>query len=493
MKLRTRLTVFVALMVVITFGLAMFLNLHISSHDADSDRLFTSHPYSANLLAIIAVVFLSLLLASLISRAIVQPLYKISEGAQKIGAGDLDAWIDIESSDELGELAEAFNSMSRQLKMNLQKFKDSEFRYRVLVENAYDGIITGDNQGKIISWNNGAERIFGYTSEEAIGKRLIDLIAGKSQRNEVEENVKRMASGEPINFEAVRTRKDGELINVLVTVTPLKNDDGKVFGFAGIIMDVTEQRKLEKRQRALELEIIRKGRLATLGTLLQGLAHNINNPLAAISMQIELLKMRKFEDIDKAADLIEKQLEKLTNMVKILLQKSIHDEEGEKDWFDINDVLESELELLDTKPWVKTNVSIKRNFSKIPKLFGLSSDFNQSFANIMDNAIASMHDSDDKILTVTTQNLNNKFIRIEISDTGCGIHEDHISRIFDPFFTTKASVSKEAPTGTGLGLHSVYTLLSDYGAKFGVDSRVGQGTTFRVDIPVTEEEPKAED
>jgi signal transduction histidine kinase len=157
---------------------------------------------------------------------------------------------------------------------------------------------------------------------------------------------------------------------------------------------------------------------------------------------------------------------------------------------DLNTLLRDELTFFEANLEFKHKIKKEYHFAEnLPAIRGVYSDFSQRLMNMVKNAMDAMHDSKEKKLTVRTD-VEDGFIRIVLSDTGCGIPQAHIPKLFSPFFTTKPVSGKQQgdePTGTGLGLSSAYQLLSPYGAKIAVESEEGGGTTFTVRIPVKRE------
>lgn len=249
--------------------------------------------------------------------------------------------------------------------------------------------------------------------------------------------------------------------------------------------DVTEQVMMEKQNHLLELELTRESKLAEFGVLVAGIAHNLNGPLTGIFGVCDLLKLKgtavsEIEQIRKQAGI-------LRDLIANLLQKSRNEREVEPRELDIREIIETELNFLEGnlffKHQIQQNILIA---DELPTIFGVYIDLSQVIGNLVRNAIDAMHQSPKKLLTVKAY-VQDRYIVLQVADTGSGISEDVRAHIFEPFFTTKPKqleAPEGVPSGTGLGLSSSRTILARYGAIIDVDSEVGLGTTFTVRFPI---------
>jgi len=275
---------------------------------------------------------------------------------------------------------------------------------------------------------------------------------------------------------------------------------------------VTEQKRLEQERHRLELELMEKHKLSSVGMLAQGIAHNLNTPLGVIMGRSELLRddiVRGLDEIEKMVrsdgggevalraitemreksgntfEIILKQVEQMSSIIRNLMNIGKQRLDSQRKNLNVNHILEEELRFLEADMFFKHEVTkVVELDPEIPFIEGVYSDFSQSFTNIIRNALDAMYDQPVKELRVRTYH-DDHWIYVEIHDTGEGIPEENIPRIFDPFFTTKDFGKAEGkPSGVGLGLHSCYQLLSPYGVKFYVKSSPGD-TTFTIKIPVS--------
>ncbi len=243
------------------------------------------------------------------------------------------------------------------------------------------------------------------------------------------------------------------------------------------------QKNIEKRQQD-EMELMREHKLAAIGQLAQGIAHNLVNPLGVISLASGVLA--KKIPLSVEVEFIAGAAKKMKTIIDTLLYKSRQEQTLARQEINLNQLISEDLHFLEAdlefKHKIKKNIRLDEN---LPLVVGVYSDFSQSIMNLVRNAMDAMHRSTVKLLTIQTR-FDDQKIYIDVADTGCGIPEENIPRLFDPFFTTKPLRGNEIgdePTGTGLGLSSCYQLLQPYGAMITVKSKVGEGSVFSITIP----------
>jgi PAS domain S-box-containing protein len=344
-----------------------------------------------------------------------------------------------------------------------------------IVEKAGDAISVVDLEGKVLYWNEGAERIYGYKKEEVLGKKLSDFLYPKETRSRVGEErfvaglMARVKKGEVVsNLEVKRQTKEGREIITSMTISPLRNADGRIIGASRICKDITHLKKAEER-------LILAERLSSLGELTAGVAHELRNPLAGIKINTQMLS-RKIDlpEIEKRllANTIEG-IEKIQRIVDDMLHfakpKASHFKQEE-----INEVVEKSLAIL--QPKLKS-ANILSVFDPGQRLPGVRIDIHQVqqvLINLMLNAIQAMEKGGT--LTIRTFLKNGNGVGVEVKDNGAGIPKSHLRKIFDPFFTTKSE-------GTGLGLSISAKILENHGAIIDVVSEEGKGSTFTICFP----------
>ncbi|MCG2721475.1 MAG: ATP-binding protein [Thermodesulfovibrionales bacterium] len=374
------------------------------------------------------------------------------------------------------------NTLEQEVTKKTVELKKSEQQYKSLVENAEDIIFTVDYHGNILSINRYGAYFFTLREESIVGRNLLELISWPSS-----EVLLTM-------IKKVFERKESKQINHLVLIEDreywlnthfrrLWDEQGNIYAVLGISRDITERKEMEEHSYYTE-------KLAAMGTLAAGVAHEINNPLAVILGFTDILLEKVQPDSDEYDILktIEKQGLNAKRVVENLLSFARHKEQNQEP-ININEVIESVLNVMGNT-LVVNKISVKRQYEEnLPAIIGDTGELQQVFFNIINNAIYAMQGGG--ILTITTKSLNEK-VEIKIADTGCGIKKEHRKRIFDPLFTTK-----EVGKGTGLGLSVSYGIVKKHGGSITFDTKTKEeseepGTTFIIDFPVAKNDSLSE-
>ncbi len=350
------------------------------------------------------------------------------------------------------------------------ELRRSEERYRNIVENTSDAIVSLSGTGVVLSWNSGAEKLYGYSASEALGRPLKTI--PKEKWEEFLELIGKVGAGEIIsNYDTQRLAKSGRLLEVSINLSPVKDRDGSVRAIVEIARDFTER-------NALHRKLMQTDKLATIGQLAAGLAHELNTPLSSILVSAQMLSdccpgMELCqEDIRK----IERQVKRCKGIVQALLDFS-RPASDQKSEHDLLSLLLRSLGLLKHK-LEDRNIRVKVNSSERDS-FVLLCDENQIeqlFLNMLDNAIDAMPGGGE--ITISLERRGDESLEVRFSDTGAGIKGEDLPRIFDPFFTTKP-----AGSGTGLGLSICQRIAENHNATISVTSEVGKGTTFVINFP----------
>jgi PAS domain S-box-containing protein len=344
-----------------------------------------------------------------------------------------------------------------------------------IVEKAGDAISVVDLEGKILYWNEGATRIYGYQKEEVLGNKLVDFLYSRDAKLREEEEkftedlMARVKAGEVIpNVEVKRQTKEGKEIITSMTISPLKDAEGRIVGASRICKDITHLKKAEER-------LVMAERLSSLGELTAGVAHELRNPLAGIKINTQVLSRKKDlpEMEKKLLNSTQEGIEKIQKIVDDMLHfakpKASHFKEEE-----INEVVDKSLAILQTKLKKGNISSVFEGAHGLPKLRIDIHQIQQVLINLMLNAIQAMEDGGT--LSIRTLLEDGDGVGIEVRDTGIGISRAHLKKIFDPFFTTKSE-------GTGLGLSISAKILENHGATIDAVSEEGKGSTFTIHFP----------
>jgi PAS domain S-box-containing protein len=363
-----------------------------------------------------------------------------------------------------------------------------EYRARLalIIDSSEDAIIGKTLDGTITSWNKGAQRIYGYTPEEVIGKN-ISILAPSDRPDEIPGILGRIARGESTeHYESVRVTKEGRRLNVSITVSPLRDMNGEIVGASAIARDITEQRRAEAQLRQAQ-------KMEAIGRLAGGVAHDFNNVLGIINACNEFLRDR----IDPASEPsiyvqnIKKATERGASLTRQLLAFS-RKQVVKPVVLNLNERLKEITKLL--RPLMGDDIEVliaPRTESAIVEAD--PGQLDQIVMNLAVNARDAMPDGGRFILETDVVEFDQhfadqyqplspgKYILLAVSDSGIGMDKATLTRIFEPFFTTK-----QPGKGTGLGLATVYGIAKQSGGHIWVYSEPGRGTTFKLYLPSAE-------
>jgi PAS domain S-box-containing protein len=350
------------------------------------------------------------------------------------------------------------------------------FRLAAIVESSEDAIVSKDINGIITTWNNSAERIFGYTPDEIVGRSITVLIPPELQAEETL-ILARIRAGERIDhFQTVRVRKNGERIDVSLTISPVRDRNGKIIGAAKILRDITGQRKLEAALHTSE-------RLASVGRLAATIAHEINNPLEAVTNFIYLAKQQPglSQKVKQYLETADRELGRVAHIARQTL--GFYRDTSQPDSVFVSDVIEDVLTIYERKFKYK-ELTVEQQIEPGLIVFTVQGELKQVLSNLISNAIDASRDGGKIVIRArATRNFQsgNRGIRITVADNGSGISAKDMENLFVPFFTTKKDV------GTGLGLWITKDLLEKKGGHIRFRSSDSQpsGTVMSIYLPLT--------
>ena len=373
---------------------------------------------------------------------------------------------------------------------NEKQLHDYKERLAAIVESSHDGIITKDLTGTIQTWNKGAEEIFGYRADEAVGQP-ITLIVPEELRAEEQSQLKRVCSGERVEqIESIRIAKDGTQLNALISISPVKDMNGNILGAATIIRDNTERKQAEEEKKQLELQLHQAQKMESIGLLAGGVAHDFNNLLTVILCyaEVTLLQSDLPQQINTAMVEISKAAKRAADLTRQLLAFARKQTIAPK-MLDLNETVAGMLKMLCRL--IGENIElIWEPAAGLWPLWVDPSQIDQILANLCVNARDSI--ADVGTITIETENITvdeqyctskpgfspGEYVRLTVSDSGCGIDKETMDHIFEPFFTTKA-----VGAGTGLGLATVYGAIKQNKGFINVYSEPGFGTAFSIYLP----------
>ena len=420
-------------------------------------------------------------------RLFTRPIRQLIDGAEAFGGGDLDHVIRIPSGSELGEVAGEFNRMAGALKASMQKVIELKTFSEDILRNVSSGIITVDRTGRVTSINQSAAAILGVKDAETLlageapphASQLAAILDLLTETRETGEDIQ--------NRELILSDNSSAVAVVEVTTSLFTDVSGRRFGAIADIRDITRRKRMEEL-------MVRVDKLASLGELSAGMAHEIRNPLAGIKTSVQVLARRLPSAAETVlTDGILFEINRLDKIVTDLLHFS-RPLPPVPSRVDIGSVLEKAVGLVAETMRTQKIVFRREYDGPGPFVTVDREQIQQVFLNLLLNAVKAMPDggeltvrvqaeplpADDRwetaALALDGETTAHGLVRIIVADTGMGIDPRNLGRIFNPFFTTD-------PKGTGLGLPIAHKLLSENRGRIYVDSVMGQGTRVTLLLP----------
>jgi PAS domain S-box-containing protein len=341
-----------------------------------------------------------------------------------------------------------------------------------IVASSDDVIVSKDLNGIITSWNDAAARVFGYTADEIVGTSILRLIPEHlySDEKTIIENIR--AGRRVEHFETVRMAKDGRLIEVSLTVSPVKDAQGRVIGASKILRDISGRKRLE--QSLLQAE-----KIAATGRMAATIAHEINNPLEAVTNLLYLLrpKIADEEAINYLAT-AENELRRVSHIAKQTL--GYYREPTAARLTSLGQIVEQAISVYEPR-CTATGITIERSLSPSRKVVLRRGEVMQVISNLILNAVYAMPDGGTLSISVSDSTDPADGVVLTIADNGVGIPQDTLPKVFGAFFTTRATV------GTGIGLFVAKQFVEGHGGQIDIVSHTEprkHGTSVRVFLPL---------
>lgn len=429
----------------------------------------------------IGLVFFIIILV-LLGKLVLSPLSRLSADVSTIEkSGDPSSRVMVTSKDELSKLAVDINRMLKALAQSRDTLKQSEQQYATLVGSLTDAVFK--IKGKVIVWcNDKVEEIYGYTKEELIGKE-VSIVFPEGANPEFLSDASTAIKKQGFFTDTCRVRrKDGNIVNLEYTISLIPGMNP--VELVAVVRDITERIKAEEEKHKLEGQLNLASRLAAIGELAAGVAHELNNPLTAVQGYAQLLTSK--DDLDgtvkRQIETIYKEARRASRITQNLLDFA-RKHKPEKQFISINDVVISTLDMCAYRIKANNIELIMELAPDLPKSMADFQQMQQVFLNIVNNAEqAIVGDHGKGKLLVKTVQIDN-MVQIGFTDDGPGISEQNLKRIFEPFFTTK-----EVGKGTGLGLSICYGIVENHGGHIYAESKLGEGATFVVELPIVSED-----
>ncbi len=365
--------------------------------------------------------------------------------------------------------------------------EEAKNKLAAIVETSDDAILSETLDGMIISWNAGAEKIYGYSANDIVGKH-VSILAPPELKGEVQGIVERLSRGEGVDhLETQRVSKEGMRIDVSLTISPIKNERGVIIGASTIARDITVRKKAEVEELQHRTELAHLSRVTMLGELSGSLAHELNQPLTAILSNAQAAqRFLAHDDVDlnEVRDILndivnqDKRAGEVIHRLRLLLKKSTVEHQP----LDLNDVVSEVLKLV-RNDLVNQKVTGQMELApELPSIVGDRVQLQQVVLNLVMNgcdAIATGPTGDRKLIIRTGLN-NGEGICVSVADHGVGLAPDNLEKVFEPFFSTK-------PHGMGLGLSVCRTIITAHGGKLWAANNADRGATFYFTIPAQPE------
>jgi two-component system sensor histidine kinase PilS (NtrC family) len=372
-----------------------------------------------------------------------------------------------------GYLSERLRKTRQELREKSMDFEDLRALQDHILKSIGSGILTMDLNGRITSWNPAAEHITGYSYFE-IRDRLQDVFGNSikgifGHTDDLKEN--------PFRFDGQITKKDGNTAILGMTASLLKDEKNAVRGIILIFQDITKMVHMEERVR-------RQDRLATVGSLAAGIAHEIRNPLASLSGSIQVLQ----EELDLQGDnrhlmaIVVRETDRLNTIITEFLEYA-RPKTTQDDQIALSSVFAETITLLKNSKEFVDDIDVRCDVDPIITIRGDAQRLRQVFWNLLINACQAMPTGGEMTISAVLSSHvddDTAWCEIIIADTGQGIPPEYRDKIFDPFFTTKIG-------GTGLGLAIAYRIIEDHGGIITVDTKEGRGTKFRILVPMIDD------
>ncbi len=372
--------------------------------------------------------------------------------------------------------------------MAQKRSDETQSRLEAIINGAVFAIITIDDCGTVQDFNPAAEQMFGYRRAEVFGHNLSMLMPEQDAhkhdgyiRSYLETGEKKIIG---IGRETLGKKKDGKIFPIHLTVSEVNLADRKLF--TGMILDISERVVAEKRVRELQDELIHVARLSAMGEMASALAHELNQPLTAISNYSSaakrMLDSGQPQATDAATKLVLKASEQAQRAGEIIrrLRQFIVLGETDRAWHDLAPCVQEAAELGmvgSSAKAVRFELEVEPD---LPQVLIDRIQIQQVFQNLVRNAVDALDDwHGEKRIHVSLRNIDGQAIEIDVEDTGPGIREDVRDRLFQPFATTK-------PNGMGIGLSVSRNIVDSHGGQIEAEDRADGGTKFRVVLPVSQ-------
>ncbi len=453
---------------------------------SDLRVIYNSIKFYTGIVGVIIVVALvvAFIMISKLQQTVTKPILLLRQTTEKIAKGNFSAKAEIKSKDEIGFLAESFNMMTNKLLASREELVNAKDYVDNIIKSMTDMLIVVNPDATIRNVNQAAYDLLGYKEVEFVGKPIGMIFAGDDAFKEtgIADLINR---GFISGSEKLCMAKDGAEIPVLFSGSVMRDKNGRVQGFVCVASDITERKRLEEEKNDIQIKMAASSKLASLGEIATGVAHEINQPLTYISSFIQDLNMDLKDDaIDKAVlkkdlNVSYKQIKRINDIIQHLRTFGRSDDLA-KDELSLETVLDNTLLIMGERMRLR-NIDVIRDIEpNLPMVIGNANQLEQVFINLFQNAISAFVDKSKKAeirIDIFLSNIKD-FVIINVVDTGHGMDKKTLGRLFEPFFTTK-----EVGQGTGVGLSIVYGIVKEHKGSIVCESVIGKGSKFTIKLP----------
>jgi len=429
------------------------------------------------------LILVGLALYIFINRSVINPLGAFTKTVREMDSENLSLRVNIHSEDELGTLAGSFNQMTEDLEKSQgslkkardelkqwgEELKQTAEEWSTTFDSITDLVSIHDTDFKLVRVNTAFANALKMKPAELIGRTCYQVIHGWKEPWQDCPHMKTLKTKKSTTTEFFEPHLG---IHLEVSTSPIFNKKGEVVASVHVTRDITERKKMEE-------QLIVTDRLASVGELASGIAHEMNNPLTTVVGFSQLLLKKDLpDDVRERLELVNQEAKRCAAVAKNLLTFA-RKHDTEKHPTNINDVIQSVLELRAYEQRVH-NIGINAKLApNLPEIQADGFQLQQVFINIVINAEHFMYEAHGKgTLTIITERIEDT-VRASFADDGPGISREALGHIFDPFFTTK-----EVGKGTGLGLSISHGIIAEHGGKLYTESEIGKGATFIIELPI---------
>lgn len=460
------------------------LNAEYSLSEVDG---MAAHRRAQIAITVLVSVILSIVaLWFMFRRLLERPIRGLIAGTERIAANQLDFRFEEKRHDEIGLLEESFNAMTARVQAHRNELRRAMEYLGGIVENSADALITVTPEGFIETFSRGAEQMLGYGRVELIGKPIECLYVDPGERHKIAALLEE--TGNVRNYETRLLAKNGQVRNVLLTLSPLRDRHGNSIGTVGISKDITEEKKLSR-------ELVQSQKFAAIGQAVTGIQHAIKNLLNALRGGAYLVRNGMAKDnrprIEEGWAMVEEGIQRIGDLSNHMLNYA-------KEWkpelqrVDLNELV-GNVCVLNRQTAAERGVTLRHQEANgLPAVLCDPKLIHMAVTDILVNAVDACtwkeYRSDEcpEVVLETSLTPQGDFFVIEVRDNGCGMSEEVRRNVFTPFFSTKKTL------GTGLGLALTARIVKLHGGAVSLESEPDRGSAFRVHLPIDGPNDKTE-